>query len=213
MKKLRLLICVALAAITFAACSNSETYADQKKKERSAINHYIAKHNVKVISEAQFEAQNNTTDTTKNEFVLFENTGVYMQIQREGCSEKLKEGETATVLCRFNEYNLIKSDSTLTLSNIYAYTWLVEKMIVKNTSGTYSGTFDTKSSLMYSQYKSAAIPSGWLVPLSYIKLGRLTSANEQIAKVKLIVPHSQGQSNASQYVYPCLYEITYERGR
>ena len=213
MKNFKLLICVVLAALAFASCSDTETYADMKKKERSAINRYIANKKINVISESQFEQQGCTTDTAKNEFVLFENTGVYMQIQREGCGEKLKEGETATVLCRFNEYNLIKSDSTLTLSNIYAYTWLVEKMIVKNTSGTYSGTFDTKSSLMYSQYKSAAIPSGWLVPLSYIKLGRLTSANEQIAKVKLIVPHSQGQSNASQYVYPCLYEITYERGR
>ena len=41
----------------------------------------------------------------------------------------------------------------------------------------------------------------------------IRSAEDKNAKVKLIVPHSQGQSYAVQSVYPCLYEITYQRGR
>lgn len=85
-------------------------------------------------------------------------------------------------------------------------------MTVKNTSGTFSGTFDKESSLMYNTYSSTAVPSGWLVPLTYIKLGRPASETDEIAKVKLIVPHSMGQSNASQNVYPCMYEITYQQG-
>lgn len=213
MKKLKLVLFALLGIMALASCSDSETYADQKKKERSAINRYIADKNIKVISEAQFKAQDSTTDVSKNEYVLFENSGVYMQIERKGCGEKLKDGETSTVLCRFNEYNLLESDTTLILTNIYQYVWLAEKMTVKNTSGTFSASFIQGSSLMYTTYSSAAVPSGWLVPLSYINLGIPEKEGDAVAKVNLIVPHSQGQENASQNVYPCLYEITYQRGR
>lgn len=213
MKTLKFLALTLIAIVALASCSDSETYADMKKKERSAINRYIANQKIKVISEDVFNAQNQTTNVDKNEWVLFEGTGVYMQIVREGCGEKLESGKTKKVLCRFNEYNILESDSSLQCSNIYSYLWEVEKMTVKNTSGTFSGTFDKESSLMYSTYSSAAVPSGWLVPLTYIKLGIPASATDEIAKVKLIVPHSMGQSNASQNVYPCMYEITYQLGR
>lgn len=213
MKTLKFLALTLLAIVALASCSDSETYADMKKKERSAINRYIANQKIKVISEDVFNAQNQTTNVDKNEWVLFDGTGVYMQIVREGCGEKLESGKTKKVLCRFNEYNILESDSSLQCSNIYSYLWEVEKMTVKNTSGTFSGTFDKESSLMYSTYSSAAVPSGWLVPLTYIKLGIPASATDEIAKVKLIVPHSMGQSNASQNVYPCMYEITYQLGR
>lgn len=213
MKTLKFLALTLIAIVALASCSDSETYADMKKKERSAINRYIANQKINVISEDVFNAQNQTTNVDKNEWVLFDGTGVYMQIVREGCGKKLESGKTEKVLCRFNEYNILESDSTPQCSNIYSYLWEVEKMTVKNTSGTFSGTFDKESSLMYSTYSSAAVPSGWLVPLTYIKLGIPTSATDEIAKVKLIVPHSMGQSNASQNVYPCMYEITYQLGR
>ena len=213
MKTLKFLALTLIAIVALASCSDSETYADMKKKERSAINRYIANQKINVISEDVFNAQNQTTNVDKNEWVLFDGTGVYMQIVREGCGKKLESGKTEKVLSRFNEYNILESDSTLQCSNIYSYLWEVEKMTVKNTSGTFSGTFDKESSLMYSTYSSAAVPSGWLVPLTYIKLGIPTSATDEIAKVKLIVPHSMGQSNASQNVYPCMYEITYQLGR
>ena len=66
---------------------------------------------------------------------------------------------------------------------------------------------------MYRIYQSASVPAGWLVPLTYINLGRPINEGDEIAKVRLIVPHTQGQAYASQNVYPCLYDITYERGR
>lgn len=213
MKKLKLVLFALIGMMALAACSDGETYADQKKKERSAINRYIADNKIKVISEAQFFLQDSTTDVSKNEYVLFDNTGVYMQIERKGCGERLKNDETATVLCRFNEYNLLESDTTMTLTNIYQYVWLVEKMTVKNTSGSFSASFIRGSSLMYTTYGSAAVPSGWLVPLSYINIGIPEKEGDKVAKVKIIVPHSQGQENASQNVYPCLYELTYQRGR
>ena len=51
------------------------------------------------------------------------------------------------------------------------------------------------------------------MPLNYVKVGRLSSADDELARVRLIVPHSQGHQTATSYVYPYYYEITYERGR
>ena len=65
---------------------------------------------------------------------------------------------------------------------------------------------------MYAAYSSTSVPKGWLVPLSYIKVGRQFS-EDQISKVRLIVPHSEGHANATSSVYPCFYEITYQEMR
>ncbi|MBR4601936.1 MAG: DUF4827 family protein, partial [Prevotella sp.] len=45
-----------------------------------------------------------------------------------------------------------------------------------------------------------------------IKIGRPENSEDEIAKVNLIVPHTQGQSYASSEVIPFFYTITYERG-
>ena len=208
--KLALLACAAL--FTLMSCDDTESYADQKKKERSARRSSIAKENIKVITEKEFHAQDSTTDVSKNEYVLFETTGVYMQIIREGCGEKLKDGETATVICRFKEWNLL-TDSLQLANNIENSSLnFPDLMSVKNTSGTFKASFIQGSSVMYSIYGSGSVPAGWLAPLSYIKIGRPAKPGEEIAKVKLIVPHTQGHQYASSGVYPCLYEITYQRG-
>ena len=212
MKKLNLIIMTLVAVMALAACNDSVTYADLKKKERNAINRYITSHKIQKITEAEFEKKGFVTDTTKNEYVLFESTGVYMQIVRKGGGEKLKDGETATVLCRFKEYNILEGDSALQLTNITQYSWQVDKMSVKNTSGTFTGSFISGERLMNSEYSTQAVPSGWLVPLTYINLGRIPKG-EETALVRLIVPHTQGQSDASSNVYPCLYELSLERGR
>ncbi len=211
MNRTKTVLFALLSIIAFASCSNSETYADQKNKECAAINRYIINQKIKVIREKQFFAQDSTTDVSKNEFVLFESNGVYMQIIRKGTGKKLNpDKDGAVVLCRFNEYNLLESDSTMILTNIFQYVWMEDKMNVTSTSGTYSASFVKGSSLMYTTY-GEAVPSGWLVPMPYINLGGLNE--DGVAKVKLIVPHSEGQQNASSNVYPCLYELSYQRGR
>ena len=160
MKKLNLIIMTLVAVMALAACNDGVTYADLKKKERNAINRYITSHKIQKITEAEFEKKGFVTDTTKNEYVLFESTGVYMQIVRKGGGEKLKDGETATVLCRFKEYNILEGDSALQLTNITQYSWQVDKMSVKNTSGTFTGSFISGESLMYSKYSTQAVPVG-----------------------------------------------------
>ncbi len=213
MKKIAFLILTVVAAITaFTSCSDSETYADQKKRERNAINSYIKEHNINVISEEEFNARNETTDTAKHEYVYLDNSGVYLQIIRKGCGKKLGKSETATVLCRYQEYNML-TDTLQSTNMVGQYISLVDKMNVKNTSGTFTGAFVAGESLMYQLYGSTSVPGGWLVPLSYINLGRPENIGDEIARVRIIVPHTQGHDNATQGVYPCLYDITYEKGR
>lgn len=201
-----------MALMFVVGCDDTETYAEQKEKERAAINQYLSDSAVTVISESEFEANGYTTDVSKNEFVLFNSSGVYMQIVREGCGEELVSGETTTVLARFTEYNLL-GDSIQLSNNILYYSSIVDKMSITRSGNTFTGYFDSDNSLMYYAYGSTSVPSGWLVPFRYVKVGRPESEDEEIAKVRLIVPHSQGQVYASSNVYPCLYDLTYERGR
>lgn len=65
--------------------------------------------------------------------------------------------------------------------------------------------------MMYQFHGSASVPAGWLVPLNYISVGYPEEDNDEIAKVSLIVPHSQGTADASSSVTPYFYEITYQR--
>ena len=82
-----------------------------------------------------------------------------------------------------------------------------DEMSCTNSYGTLTGSFI--SGVMKTRY-GASVPEGWLVPLAYINLGRDL---RDLAKVRLIVPHNSGQDNASQNIYACFYEITYQRGR
>ncbi len=212
MKKLAFVFIGLLALAGLVGCDNAETYAEQRDRENSAIRRFIRDSSITVISEAQFREQGYSTDLDENQFVLMQNTGVYMQIVREGCGEKIKDGETVDVLCRFTERNLLTDTIQLT-NDVLAFSSIPEKMNVTNTSGTFTASFDPNSSLMNLAYNSTSVPSGWLVPLNYIKVGRQSTPDEEIAKVNLIVPSTQGQAYASSSVYPCYYTITYERGR
>ena len=200
---------LAFCAILMAtACHDTETYADQKDRERTAISKFIAERGIRVITESEFK-RDTLTDVSRNEFVLFENTGVYMQIVRKGCGEKVKPGETVNVLCRFDERNLLVDSLGLSNNNI-SYASLPDKFAVTNTLGTFTASF--LSGVMMSAYGTTSVPAGWLIPLSYINVGRVTKEGEEIAKVNIIVPHSQGTSYALSKVIPYYYEITYERG-
>lgn len=179
-------------------------YAMLKEEERSAINKFISSQKINVISQEQFCSQGFVTDISKNEYVLLEDNGVYMQIVRKGEGEPLADGERAEIYVRYYEVN-IKEMDTLT-GNLYDAS-NPDVMTIENKSGSYSGSFT--SGYMYSAYGSS-VPSGWLIPFSYIHLKFTLSGSP---KVRLIIPHSEGQSTASSYVYPCFYEITYQKGR
>ncbi len=191
----------------FHSCDDTKTYAEMKEEERDAINNFINEENIQVISEQAFKAQNETTDTAKNEFVLFDDSGVYMQIIQKGRKEngeagkKLEDGRH-TLLARYLEVS-IKTGDTLS-TNINAT--IPDEIVCTKSEDSYTATF-TSTSMM--SYYGTSVPSGWLVPLNYLTPVRTYSA-ENIARVRLIVPHSQGQMDAIDYVYPCYYEITYQ---
>lgn len=211
MKKLTYLFLFVVSMMLFSACRDQQTYADQKNREHAAINKFLADSAVNVISEEQFEVQNYTTDVSQNQFVLFQSNGLYLQIVRKGTGKAIKDGEHVRILCRFTERNLL-SDSVQLSNVIYPlYSRFVETMDISNKSGTMTGSFDKKSSLMYTFYGTTTVPTGWLAPLRFLNIGRWDSADSEIAKVRIIVPHDIGQSNAVSAVYPCLYDITYER--
>lgn len=208
MKKLAYAIIALIAVTAVISCDDTETYAEQKEKERSAINTFIRDSAITVITQAQFEEQGCTTNLDNNEYVLLSSSNVYMQIVREGCGSKIASGETVNVLCRFTEKNIL-TDSIQLSNQVLAYSSIVEKMSVANSSGTFTGSFT--EGLMYTYYGSS-VPTGWLVPLTYLNIGRPETADDEIAKVKLIVPHTAGHRYASSGVYPCYYILTYQRG-
>ena len=199
---------IALAVFLLVnACTDYETYGELKDKERDAIAKFIRDSSFVIISESQFHNQGDLTIGDK-QFVLLEKSGVYMQIVRPGCGEIIQDGESLTVLCRFLEQAL---NDTLVLYN-YGYAFQPDIMSVTRTGSTYTAMFE-QGGFMYSSYGSS-VPEGWLVPLQYVKIGRLTNPEDELARVKLIVPHSQGTtSNAKAYVKPYYYDITFQRGR
>ena len=211
MKKLSILLTMVFGlGLFFQSCNNGKTYAEMKEEEREAIKRFIELNDIKVIDEDQFAEQDSTTDVSANEYVLFEETGVYMQVVERGNGEPLGEGRHE-ILVRYVEER-IKQDgdsdtiSLNTVSNLYAPP---DEFVLTKQDKSYSATFTTLGA-MYNAHTSAYVPSGWLMALNYLKVGREISGR---SKIKLILPHSQGTSTATAEVFPCFYEITYQLSR
>ncbi|MBR6628544.1 MAG: DUF4827 domain-containing protein [Bacteroidaceae bacterium] len=199
MKKPIFIVLAILSAIAWCSCEDYETYAEQKEKEKNHIYDFIDEQDITVIDMETFEANGQVTDTAKNEFVLFKDKGVYMQIVRKGEGEMMEPGDRGVFMARYLEYNIADGDTIS--GNLYAST--PDKFTCERKGDTFSASFT--QGYMYAIYGSA-VPKGWLLPFSYITPGR---PNDKAAKVRLIVPHSEGTSTAAQYVYPTYYEITY----
>ena len=222
-----LLLLFVFAAGLFCSCDDEETYADRREKENQQIQNFLntgvsladpnsdtysinVPGGINVISESDFAAKGYTTDVTRNEYVLFNSSGVYMQIMRKGPGKPLAEGETATVLVRYTEYD-IASAYVRSTNVLNAYAVMPDVMTCSNSYGTIQASF--LSGVMKNTYDTSTVPAGWLIPLKYINLGRQDSENEEVARVRVIVPSTQGQINASANVYACFYDISYTRGR
>lgn len=186
----------------FQACDESVTYSEMQEKERKAVKEFIKEKGINIISYEDFIANDSVTDVTKNEFVEID--GVYMQIVNNPKgnvdARRIADGETRNILVRYYEYNIQDGDTIS--GNIFAGE--ADEMLVTNTSGTYSATFT--SGVMVGVYGNA-VPTGWLIPFTYLYFTRYQS---QLAKVNLIVPHKHGTVTATTYVYPCLYQITFQ---
>ena len=96
-------IALVMAGFTLQSCEDEDSYGERRERERKVIRSFINKGTlikaldsddtliyvapIKTISEAQFEAQDSTTNLQENEYVLFKSSGVYMQIVRKGAGE------------------------------------------------------------------------------------------------------------------------------
>ena len=204
MKKSIFAVLLLAGIALLGACTDYETYGEMKEKERDDISKFIKDSAINVISETVFEAQGKTTDLSRNEFVYLSKSGVYMQIVNKGDGTPLEDGKSVNLLCRFFELNI--KEKTV-LYNSYSYVYQNDKLNVQRAGSTYTASFVTGR--MYENY-GASVPAGWLVTFNYLNIGRSTA---NLAKVRLIVPHSQGHSTASSNVYPYYYELTFQRER
>ena len=222
MRKFLLCITVVLCCVSTVfslySCKDGETYAEMKDKEKDAINKFIKDNDligpIKKIDESTFYENDSTTDVSSNEFVLFNENGIYMQIVRKGegstMAELAEEQPTKTtskiLLCRFMEYDIENADTTYT--NFFSSA-IVDKMLCTYNAQSRSYTASFTEGYM-KQYYNSSVPTGWLKPLDFIRLTRY--AGKQ-AHIRMIVPHSSGTTNASQYVLPYYYEIFYQLGK
>ena len=192
------------------SCNNTKTYAELKDEEREAIKRYIELNDIKVIDEDQFEAQDSMTNVAANEYVLFEKTGVYMQVLERGNGKLLEDGRHE-ILARYIEeqINIDGSTDTLSLNNHTNYASHPDEFMLTKEDNSLSATFTTNG-IMSQTHSSSYVPSGWLLPLNYLKVGRAIADR---SRVKVILPHSQGTSTASGQVFPCVYDITYQMGK
>ena len=200
--KLKNIFFYLLLVVLSVACDDTMTYSEMKEKEIKTIKQYIKDNGINTITFQQFIDNDSVTDVSRNEYVEID--GVYMQIVNNpkdaDDARKINDGETRNIYAVYTEYN-IQEGTTLTSNKYYPDH---DEMRVTNNSGTYSAAFT--SGMMLSAYSSSYVPTGWLVPFSYLWFTRHQS---QYAKVNLIVPHTKGTSNATTYVYPCFYEITF----
>lgn len=209
MKKLGILLLVMLGlGFAFQACDNHKTYAEMKEEEREAIRRFIEVNDIKVIDEDQFEEQDSTTNINLNEYVLFKESGVYMQVVERGGGELMEDGRHE-ILALYVEEEIVEDGTTdtLSLNNIRNWYPHPDEMMVTKSGKSYSGSFS--SGAMSSAY-GASVPSAWMLPFNYLKVGRAIADR---SKIRLIVPHSEGTATASSRVYPTYYEITYQLAR
>jgi hypothetical protein len=210
MKKiLYLAVLFVVASVSFISCDDEETYAEQKEREARHISNWISQHNIEIISVSDFLKDTITNnpetgpDKTRNQYVLFPDNGVYMQIVKRGGGSAIEPGETKNMNARFVE-RYVSSGDTISMNLFQSEP---DVFYVKRTGDNYSASFIAgtggTSSIMARLY-GYSVPNAWLMPFPYIKPGMLDGA----AKVRLIVPHNQGTQTAAANVYPTFYEIT-----
>ena len=185
-----------LASVLFTSCRDVETYAEMKEKENAYIKSFIKDHDINVITEEQFIANDSTTDVDRNEYVYFKNDGLYMQIARKGEGREQRDGENRSYLFRFVEVSVASRDTTC--GNLYSA--MPDKMTCKRTGDSYSGTFT--QGYMLATYSS--VPEGWFSMFPYITPGR---PNDKGSCVRLIIPDGLGTSTAISSVQAFYYEI------
>ena len=202
MKKGLLFFCSSLILLLFFACDNTKTYAESLEDERKAIQKFIEEHNIKTISQEEFEED---TITGENVYVTLTD-GIYMNIVDRGSensSDTIKSGQNVVV--RFTEYDIIErhiTDASNYGNPIEALNDYPDMFRFEQDGTTLYGEFITGElgvgHNMVSAYQSTSVPAGWLLPLKYIRNN---------AHIRLIVPSKMGHLTGQQMVHPYFYDL------
>ena len=163
MKKFGIFLVFVLGIIGFQSCDDSKTYAELKEEEREAIKRFIEVENIKVIDEDTYTEQDSVTNLANNEFVFFDESGVYMQIIERGKGEKLQEGRHE-ILARYLETKINEEGKRDTLSyNTDSY-WYPHPdiFVLTKTKSGYSAAFDGDAA-MVEVHSSSSVSASFAV--------------------------------------------------
>lgn len=200
MKRAFYIVALTAAVLSvFPSCDDEETYAEQKEREKNQIMDFISNHNITVIDFEDF-IRDTVTDVSRNEYVLFQDNGVYMQIVRRGEGKIIPSGWKNNINVRYVEIYIPTGD-TLNMNNKIDTD--PDVFALERKGDEYIASF--KWGTMAQRY-GYSVPRAWLMPFPYIKPAFL---NSRSAKVRLIVPHNQGTQRAASNVYPTFYEIDF----
>ncbi|NMA74871.1 MAG: DUF4827 domain-containing protein [Bacteroidales bacterium] len=202
MKKGLLFFCSSLLLLLFFACDNTKTYAEKLEDEKKAILRFIDKHDIKTISQKDFEED---TITGENVYVTLSD-GIYMSIVDRGSenpNDTIKSGQNVVV--RFTEYDIIGGYVTeasnygnpIEQLNEYPDMFRFEQAGTRLYGEFITGELGIGHN-MVNAYQSTSVPAGWLLALKYIRNN---------AHIRLIVPSKMGHSRGIQMVYPYFYDI------
>ena len=197
MKKIILaLFSVCALMFIFQSCSKTRTYADRLADEKKAIDRYTKKNKIQTISYDEFIANDTVTDITKNQYVELQ-TGLYMQIIVRGdkMDDKFKFKDRNEITVRFSEYNIMEEYETNVGNTNNPF--FVDAFVLTIRDSGIRGEFVDRGNML-EIYGSKAVPSGWLIPLEYLRSG---------AHIKLIVSSKLGHTLSSQQVYPYAYDL------
>lgn len=176
MKKISGIICFIVGlCIVFAACSDSESYADRVEREKKAISRFINENNIQVLNEYPSNGV-----FQSNQFYL-DPSGVYINVIDSGNGKRADASKRAEVYFRFKDRIWLPASEsdTVSLSNLSVYPLSFNYGV----SATYTGDYNTNQISFY--YLSPGI----VEPLKYVG---------ENAKVRLIVPFRDRAGSAFQ---------------
>lgn len=188
-KGLGLICFIIVLCAAFAACSNSETYADKLKNERKSISRFINEHNIVVL---------NTYPASgvfkENEYFRDPLTGVYINVIDSGNGNRASVAKRSEVNVRFTDaitFGLATPDTAS--NNIAGYQPI---SFTYGITATYTNTSQTTQEYSY-------LSQGVVTPLEYVG---------EKARVRLIVPFANG-STLQRVAYTPIYytELQYTR--
>ena len=182
--------------LVFQSCSKTRTYADRLADEKKAIDRYVKNNKINIISYQRFIENDTVTDIDKNEYVELQ-TGLYMQIVDRGSKVDVDTfAHRDEITVRFREYNIQEGYETMVGNTNNPY--FVDAFSYTKTENQVKGEFVGEGN-MVGYYQTKTVPTGWLIPLDYIRYG---------AHIKLIISSKLGHMNSFREVYPYAYDMT-----